>query len=243
MLFFDEINAASPSVSAAAYQIINDKRIGEFHLMPNVRIVAAGNREGDRGVANRMPTPLANRFVHCEATVSLEDWTGWAQDNGIDPMMLAFVHFRPALLNGFDPALPAKAFPTPRTVAKAAHLHSKYGSKAISLGMIDGACGTGFAAEFNAFVTTCTNLPDIAAIIADPSTAKLPDGPAQSYAVSVALSGAMTLKTTPAIAAYLARLEITYSALAWVMAVRRDKTLVTKEYVAFATRHSELFVG
>src|SRR5690606_25638380 len=60
-LFLDEVNAASPAVSAVAYQLINDRRVGEHELMNNVRIIAAGNRDQDRGVTNRQPAPLSNR--------------------------------------------------------------------------------------------------------------------------------------------------------------------------------------
>ena len=62
VLFLDELNSAPPSVQAAAYQLVLNKRIGQYNLPTNVKIVAAGNRETDRGVTYRMPSPLANRF-------------------------------------------------------------------------------------------------------------------------------------------------------------------------------------
>ena len=66
ILFLDEINSAPPTVQAAAYQLILDRKIGEYTLPVNYAIVAAGNYESDRGVTYRMPTPLANRFVHLD---------------------------------------------------------------------------------------------------------------------------------------------------------------------------------
>ena len=60
ILFLDEINAAPPAVQAAAYQLILNRRIGNYVLPKGVSIVAAGNRETDRGVTYRMPSPLAN---------------------------------------------------------------------------------------------------------------------------------------------------------------------------------------
>ena len=59
VLFLDELNSAPPSVQAAAYQLVLNKKIGQYNLPNNVRIVAAGNRETDRGVTFRMPSPLA----------------------------------------------------------------------------------------------------------------------------------------------------------------------------------------
>ena len=64
ILFLDEINAAPQSVQAAAYQLILNRRIGTYILPEGVSIVAAGNRESDRGVTYRMPSPLANRMLH-----------------------------------------------------------------------------------------------------------------------------------------------------------------------------------
>ena len=46
IIFLDEINGAAPSVQAAAYQLILNRRIGQYVLPENVVIVAAGNREG-----------------------------------------------------------------------------------------------------------------------------------------------------------------------------------------------------
>jgi len=66
VLFLDEMNSAAPAVQAAAYQLILNRKVGTYRLPDNVMIVAAGNRESDKGVTYRMPAPLANRFVHLE---------------------------------------------------------------------------------------------------------------------------------------------------------------------------------
>ncbi|MCP5352754.1 MAG: MoxR family ATPase, partial [Chromatiales bacterium] len=73
ILFLDEINSAPPSVSAAAYQLILDRRLGEYEVPDHWAIFAAGNRQGDRGVTYQMPAPLANRFSHYEVDAHLDD--------------------------------------------------------------------------------------------------------------------------------------------------------------------------
>ena len=80
ILFLDELNSAPPSVQAAAYQLILNRRVGTYKLPEGVSIVAAGNRETDKGVTYRMPAPLANRFVHLEMRVDFEDWSMWATE-------------------------------------------------------------------------------------------------------------------------------------------------------------------
>ena len=74
-----------------------------------------GNRETDRGVAHRMPTPLASRFVHLEIRVDAPDWCAWAASNDIAPEVLFFMQLEPKLLHHFDPQSKEKAFPCPKT--------------------------------------------------------------------------------------------------------------------------------
>ncbi|MCK5721481.1 MAG: AAA family ATPase, partial [Gammaproteobacteria bacterium] len=59
ILFLDEITSAPPSVSAAAYQLILDRKLGDYEVPKGWAIFAAGNRQGDRGVTYTMPAPLA----------------------------------------------------------------------------------------------------------------------------------------------------------------------------------------
>ena len=46
VLFLDEITSAPPTVSAAAYQLILDRKLGEYEVPVGWVIFAAGNRQG-----------------------------------------------------------------------------------------------------------------------------------------------------------------------------------------------------
>jgi len=85
VLFLDEINATLPQVAAAAYQLILDRRLGDYRLPEGWAIIAAGNRLGDRGVTYAMPAPLANRFTHVELAPMIDDWLLWAEQAGVVP--------------------------------------------------------------------------------------------------------------------------------------------------------------
>jgi hypothetical protein len=115
IIFLDELNSAPPAVQAAAYQLILNRRVGTYVLPKGVDIVAAGNREGDRGVTYRMPAPLANRFVHLEMKVDFDDFQDWATLNKIHPEVLGYVGFAKQDLYDFDPKSPSKSFATPRS--------------------------------------------------------------------------------------------------------------------------------
>ena len=111
----EELPSAVPMVQAALYQHVLDRRCGEYELPEGASLIACGNRETDRGVTHRMPTPLASRFVHLEIRVDVPDWCAWGAANGIAPEVLFFIQMRPELLHQFDPQSREKAFPCPRT--------------------------------------------------------------------------------------------------------------------------------
>ena len=113
VLFLDEMNQAPQSVQAAAYQLILNRRLGTYTLPDNVLIVAAGNRESDRGVAYRMPSPLANRFVHLEMGVDFDDWQVWALENKIHSDVVGYLTSNKMDLFNFDPKTASRAFATP----------------------------------------------------------------------------------------------------------------------------------
>lgn len=115
VLFLDELNSAPPSVQAAAYQLVLNRRIGTYTLPDNVVLVAAGNRETDKGVTYKMPKPLANRFVHLTLDVNFDDWMMWATENRIHSDVVGYLAFAKSDLYSFDPRSPDQAYATPRT--------------------------------------------------------------------------------------------------------------------------------
>ena len=115
IIFLDELNSAPPAVQAAAYQLILNRRVGTYELPKGVDVVAAGNREGDRGVTYRMPAPLANRFIHLEMKIDFDDFQEWAVMNNVHPEVVGYVGFAKQDLYDFDPKSPSKAFATPRS--------------------------------------------------------------------------------------------------------------------------------
>jgi hypothetical protein len=114
LILFDELNSGAQAVQAALYQLILNGRVGQYVLPKNVRIVAAGNRESDKGVTYRMPTPLANRFVHLEIRSDFEAWLDWAVNNKIHEDVVGYISFAKADLFDFDPRTSGHAFATPR---------------------------------------------------------------------------------------------------------------------------------
>ncbi len=189
VLFLDEITSAPPAVSAAAYQLILDRRLGEYQVPAGWAIFAAGNRQGDRGVTYTMPAPLANRFSHFEVETHLDDWVLWAYRNGIDERVIAFLRFRPELLFDFDPAHNPVAFPSPRSWEFAHRGLQKFGDHGDLLqGALQACVGPAAGIELTAFVNSLEQMPDLDAIVAGQEV-PVPEEIDLQYAVAAALVG------------------------------------------------------
>lgn len=160
ILFLDEMNSAAPSVQAAAYQLVLNRRVGQYRLPKNVYIVAAGNREADKGVTYRMPAPLANRFVHLEMRVDFDDWALWATDNRIHKDVVGFVTFSKKDLYDFDPKSSSRSFATPRSWTFVSELLEDDDTPDDTLtDLVSGAVGEGLAVKFMAHRKVASKLP------------------------------------------------------------------------------------
>jgi len=198
ILFLDEITSAVPSVSAAAYQLILDRRLGEYEVPNGWAIFAAGNRQGDRGVTYTMPSPLANRFSHYDVDINLDDWVSWAYKNDINEKIIAFLRFRPELLFDFDPAHNPVAFPSPRSWQFVNNALKKFSdSPQVLLGTLQACVGPAAGIELKAFIDSMDQMPDLDAILRGEDI-KAPKEIDLQYAVASALVGrAIRAKDTP----------------------------------------------
>ena len=165
VLFLDELNSAPPSVQAAAYQLILNRRIGTYKLPDNVVVVAAGNRETDKGVTYKMPKPLANRFVHLNLDVNFDDWMMWAAEARVHADVVGYLSFAKADLYNFDPRSPDHAFASPRTwVFVSEMLEDTAGDDPMSdsqmTDLIAGTVGEGMAVKFMNHRSFASELPN-----------------------------------------------------------------------------------
>ncbi|MEA2111593.1 MAG: MoxR family ATPase [Campylobacterota bacterium] len=165
ILFLDELNSAPPSVQASAYQLILDRKVGEYELPKGWAIVAAGNREGDRGIVYKMSAPLANRFVHLEMDIHVNDWRDWAFAKGIDERIIAYISYKHEELFSFDPLLNEKSFATPRSWEFVHKVLCSNLSAELLLETISGAIGRERAVDFLSFISVAKELPSIERIL------------------------------------------------------------------------------
>jgi len=161
ILFMDELNSAAPSVQAAAYQLVLNRKVGTYELPDNVVMVAAGNRETDKGVSYRMPSPLANRFVHLEMAVDWDDYFEWAVDNNVHPDVIGYLTFSKKDLYDFDPKSSSRSFATPRSWSFVSELLTDDDVDNETLtDLVSGSVGEGLAIKFMAHRKHASKMPN-----------------------------------------------------------------------------------
>lgn len=256
ILFLDEFNSAAQATQAAAYQLVLDRKLGDYEVPPGWAIVAAGNRATDRAIVNTMSTALKNRFTHIDYDVNNDDWCQWALTSGINVAVLGFIRFRPALLNGFEQigaskeaknsvaaAKDSNAFNSPRSWQFLSKLMDANPSKDIEFELYKGTVGEGAAGELMAYLKHYRDLPDLDALIMNPEKTPVPTEAATLYALSTGLAAKAKPHNIEAIMKYMDRVKKEFQVLMMKDAVVRDSTLTsTKTFVQWATKNQSFML-
>lgn len=254
ILFLDEINSAAQATQAAAYQLVLDRKLGDYVMPPGWAIIAAGNRSTDRAIVNQMSTALKNRFTHLNYEVSNDDWCDWALRNNIAVEVLGFIRFRPMLLNEFEQRSDTKAerervqhlknataFATPRSWHFLSKVVAKGPPAEIEYELYSGIVGEGAAAEFTGYLKYYRNLPNLDALLMDPKKAKVPEEPATLYALSTGLATKATPDNMERVVQYALRMPAEFQVLLMKDAIVRDSALTnTKAFNEWAVRNADV---
>lgn len=240
VLFLDELPAAPPMTQAALYQLVLDRRIGDYFLPEGWAIVAAGNREEDGAVSHRMPSALRDRFIHGELVSDISDWSEWALPNQIEPVVIAFLRSRPELLHRFNKK--DRSNPTPRSWARVSRiLASGTGNQASEHRLIMGTVGEGAATEFSAYLRLFRDLPSADEILMNPKGAIVPKNAATLYAIASGVARFVTVTNIARAIQYFDRLPQEYAVLGIQDAIKRDNGLThASEYRAWIIAHSDV---
>jgi hypothetical protein len=189
LLFLDEINAAPPSIQAAAYKLILDRQIGKHDLHKNVAIVCAGNKSTDKAIVNRLSTAMQSRMIHLNLMVDSGSWLEWANTHGIDHRIISFIKYRPELLHKFNPNHADDTFASPRTwefLSKIIAGKEKF--TRTDHAVMVGTVGEGPATEFRAYCSVYKDLPTIEEMLESPKLVNIPKEPGHQYAMTTLIS-------------------------------------------------------
>jgi len=256
VIMFDEINHGTQSTLSAAFQAIQERRIGDFHFPPSVRFLAAGNRAKDRTFANQMPSALRNRFSHITVESSEDDFCKYANSSGFAQLVTGFIRFSPVSLDEFtehnksteeqkrvSAVKKNNAFATPRSWEAVSKLINcvttidKNGTELVDLNrakkMVIGTIGESEASKFFGYANFYKDLPDLNKLIKNPMNYDVPTAPEMQYAICAGLANKATTGNFANVIKYILRLPAEFQAMAVNDALARDVLLSTTP--AFAT--------
>lgn len=231
--FLDDLGQAPASVQASFMQLLLARRVNEHVLPPCVTFVAATNRRTDRANVSGILEPVKSRFgAIVELDADLDEWCAWALTHQIAPQIVAFLRFRPDLLNKFAPTADMVNSPIPRTWAHASTLLQMNLAAPVLRHAIRGAVGEGAAVELFAFLQVYEELPDLDEIIANPKGwGFVPKKPATLYAVVTGLAMKATQATLAPIVTFAERMADKghgeFAALLLRDIIRRDAALMS----------------
>lgn len=254
ILFLDEINSAAQATQAAAYQLVLDRKLGDYTMPEGWAIIAAGNRATDRAIVNQMSTALKNRFTHLDYEVNNDDWCEWALRTNIAIEVLGFIRFRPMLLNEFEQRneskeerervqrlKDAKAFATPRSWEFLSKVVHQKPSSDIEYELYCGIVGEGCASEFMGYLKYYRNLPNLDALLMNPGKAEVPTEPAVLYALSTGLATKATPDNMERLVKYALRMPAEFQVLLMKDAITRDNALTnTKAFNEWAVKNADV---
>ena len=242
LINLEELPSSVPMVQAALYQLVLDRKVGEYELPEGASLIACGNRESDRGVVHRMPTPLASRFVHLEIRVDAADWCTWAAVNGIAPEVLFYMQMRPEMLHQFDPQSREKAFCCPRTWEIVSNIvHRRNGlDPTVERALFRGTVGEAAAVEFSAFLKVWRELPHPRAVLDDPENAIVPDNASTLIALCGSLYRMASDINLDAIVTYATRLRREVGEFLVGSCIRREPDLQrTPAFIRWAAARTQ----
>ena len=239
-LILEELSDAPIPMQNALCGVIYDRRAGNLKLSDELFIIATGNRTEDKSGANRITSKLANRTRRFDFVENIDDWTEWALDNDIDPVLIQFVRFRPGLLSDFD----ANRFanPTPRAWERVNAIPGSL-PEGLFFDNVAGEVGEGAAAEFTGFRKIYMSLPDVDSILLDPDRADVPSDPATLFALTGALARKSTKDNFDRVSKYLSRLTPEFNVMTIKDALKLQPSIKTsRSFIEWASRNAEVFM-
>lgn len=203
LLILEEVADNSMQMQNALCGLMYDRRVNNLHLSDDTYIIATGNRTQDKSGANRVASKLYGRVRLYEYVENIDDWSQWALDKGLDPILIQFLRFRPNLLSDFN--ADRKANPTPRSWERVNEIPTTLPTS-VYFGNVAGDVGEGAAAEYTSFRKTWEKMPNIDGIVMNPKGSEVPTEPAVLYAVTGALAHKCSKDNFDRISQYIERI-------------------------------------
>jgi hypothetical protein len=205
----DDMGQAPMATQAALMQVILERSINGQVVSPHVTFVACTNRRQDKSGVNPILRALLTRFA---TVVTLEpdvtDWSNWGHKEGVNPLLIAFINYRPDYLNRPpEHLLELQNYPNPRTLWRLHQLLTLAFEEEMELEVYSGAVGEAMTVEFLAFRNIYTQLPDPLLMLAKPHDVVIPKDLGTLYALLAALTDKVDKENVGAFFTIMQRLK------------------------------------
>ncbi|MBO6165015.1 MAG: AAA family ATPase [Eubacterium sp.] len=157
ILLLDEITSCPKRVQVAAYQLILDRRVGQYNLPEGTFVIGLGNREDDDGVYIRLAGPLADRFEIHYIDVDFRTWKNdFAIPYGVHSYVINYLNFKPAALHTQKADSDSMVFATPRSWERVSDILKKNSdlSNPVVVNKIAGNIGEVETTQFVSFINS-----------------------------------------------------------------------------------------
>ena len=260
IVMLDEIGKAMKAVKNVLLTLMLEQRIGDQYLPKGSIVFGTTNLLSD-GVGDMLEAHARNRV--CMTTVrkpDADEWIDWAITNDVAPEVIAWVKQFPHALASYTDASqkdnpyifnPTRAgmgaVVTPRSLEKASHIAKRRAElgDALTISMLTGTIGESASRDMQAFFTVVDKLPTWDAIMASPSTTKMPtDTVAKCILVFSAITR-VEKDSLPKWMTYLQRMDMEWQAL-FATSVMKSQAkqafcVMNKEFKDWALKNQWLF--
>ena len=228
IIMLDEIDHAPPSLQSVAYQLTNERRVGEAALDDGWMVLLACNRTEDRGVHFNIAAPLLNRVTLLDVATTFDDWLMYASARGKRPEIMSCVKSRVDLLHKFDPKAPSGTqFPTPRSWFAASDILELDYEPAQRAELLNGVLGMEAGNYLETHMRVYERLPDMDRIQKDPTGTPVPDELDVLYCLAMGISARLTVDNFEPFWKYMKRMSRELQVLIVRLAYRRDKGITS----------------
>lgn len=257
LFFIDDLGQAPAAVQAAVMQLILARQINGHKISDHVVFIAATNRKEDKAAVAGLLEPVKSRFASIvELDVNTDDWISWGLDNDMPTQLLAFLRYRPELLDQFTPTKDIVNSPCPRTVAYVGKLQNAgidqldsqflkpgHPPSGLRFEAFKGAVGEAFAIEYINFLKVWADLPNLDQILMT-GNGDVPKEPAVKYAIGTALASRINDVNATNAFAYLNKLDKEVATAAVQMAIHKNKAITaTRGFIDWSTKHGNFLTG
>ena len=189
VILLDEFMKAPKLLQVIFTRLMLERTVGDTPLPEGSIVFGTSNNQAD-GLGDTMMAHAGNRVCIVEMQKpEVEDWLVWATENGVSPLIRAFVHTFPRCLASyrdegqednpyiFNPKKPVLSFVSPRSLEKASVIVSnrdKLGDNATMVALA-GTTGQSASADMSAFLRLEKELPTFDDILKEPESTQVPE--------------------------------------------------------------------